>query len=299
MQIRHCSTALLTAFVLATSLQAQNTAEQPDKYVWLEDFSGPRAMDWVNAENERSAKILQADPHYAQLQETALKVLESPTRLPAPHFRVGEIYNTWQDGQHVRGILRKTSLTSYLTDKPDWQTVIDYDALAKQDNEKWVQKGLDCLYPGNSLCLVQLSAGGEDAETLREFDLKTGNFVENGFALSKSKQNAEWIDKDTLIVERDWGPGTMTQSGYPFVAKLWKRGQPLDQAKEIYRGKETDVSAGARIVHDPQGHQLILLTRGINFFEHEDSLYTPEGPKKIALPLKSEIHGMLESPIIV
>jgi prolyl oligopeptidase len=299
MQLRNWTTALLTAFVLATSLHAQNTTEQPDKYLWLEDVSGARAMDWVTAENERSAKILQADPRYAELQETALKVLESPTRLPVPHFRVGEIYNTWQDGQHVRGILRKTSLNSYLTDKPDWQTVIDYDGLAKQDNEKWVQKGLDCLYPGDSLCLVQLSAGGEDAETLREFDLRTGNFVDNGFVLSKSKQDAEWVDKDTLIVGRDWGPGTMTESGYPFIAKLWKRGQPLDQAKEIFRGKPTDVGAGARVIHDPQGHQLILLTRGINFFEHEDSLYTPEGPKKISLPLKSQIHGMLEGQIIV
>src|ERR1700733_1967701 len=273
MQLR---TAVLAAFAIAASLHAQNTAEQPDKYQWLEDVSGTRSMDWVNAENARSAKVLQADPHFAELEQTALKVLESPTRLQLPHFRVGEIYNTWQDAQHVRGILRKTTLTNYLTDQPDWHTVIDYDALAKQDNEKWVQKGLDCIYPGDSLCLVQLSAGGEDAETLREFDLRTGNFVDNGFALTKSKQNAEWIDKDTLIVERDWGPGTMTQSGYPFIAKLWKRGQPLDQAKEIYRGKETDVSAGARIVHDPQGHQLILLTRGINFFQREVSLYTPE-----------------------
>ena len=155
-------------------------------------------MAWVTPRTNAPPKPSTSGRVFATLAETALKVLESPTRLPSPQFRVGEVYNTWQDAQHVRGILRRTSLDSYLTDQPDWHTVIDYDALAKQDNEKWVQKGLNCLYPGDGLCLVALSAGGEDADTLREFDLKTGKFVDNGFVLSRSKQAATWVDKDTL-----------------------------------------------------------------------------------------------------
>jgi prolyl oligopeptidase len=304
MQLRSRHTAVLLTMLLGTTLgwvhaQAQNTTEQSDKYQWLEDVNGERSMAWVNAENARSAKVLDADPHYATLTETALTVLESPTRLPNPQFRVGEVYNTWQDAQHVRGILRRTSLTSYLTDQPDWHTVIDYDALAAQDNEKWVQKGLNCLYPGDGLCLVALSAGGEDADTLREFDLKTGKFVENGFVLPHSKQNVAWVDKDTLLVARNWGPGTMTQSGYAFVVKLWKRGTPLDSAKEVYRGTPSDVSAGPGALHDSQGHSAIVLERGVNFFEREVSLYTPEGPKKISIPGKAEIDGLLDGQIIV
>ena len=256
-------------------------------------------MAWVNAENNRSAKALDVGPVYETLAETALKVLESPTRLPNPQFRVGEVYNTWQDAQHIRGILRKTSLDSYLTDNPDWHTVIDYDALAVKDKEKWVAHGLNCLYPGDGLCLVVLSAGGEDADTLREFDLKTGKFVENGFVLPHSKQDVAWVDKDTLLVARNWGPGTMTQSGYPFVVKLWKRGTPLDDAKEVFRGKPSDVSAGPRSVHDSQGHTAILLDRGVDFFNREVALYTPEGPKKISLPGKSDIHGMLDGQVII
>jgi len=256
-------------------------------------------MAWVNAENNRSAKALDVGPVYETLAETALKVLESPTRLPNPQFRVGEVYNTWQDAQHIRGILRKTSLDSYLTDNPDWHTVIDYDALAVKDKEKWVAHGLNCLYPGDGLCLVVLSAGGEDADTLREFDLKTGKFVENGFVLPHSKQDVAWVDKDTLLVARNWGPGTMSQSGYPFVVKLWKRGTPLDDAKEVFRGKPSDVSAGPRSVHDSQGHTAILLDRGVDFFNREVALYTPEGPKKISLPGKSDIHGMLDGQVII
>jgi prolyl oligopeptidase len=256
-------------------------------------------MAWVKAENERSAKVLQSDPRFASLDAMALKVLESPDRLPLPDFREGVIYNVWQDAQHVRGILRRTSLADYLTAQPQWQTVLDYDALAKEDNEKWVQKGLTCLYPGDRLCLVELSAGGEDAETMREFDLKAGKFVEGGFVLPRSKQDAAWVDKDTLLVARDWGAGTMTTSGYPFVVKLWKRGEPLEQAKEVYRGADTDVEVDALSLHDGQGHHATIFDRSLNIFEHEISLWTPAGARKIALPAKVEIDGLLAGRLIV
>jgi prolyl oligopeptidase len=304
MQPRSRKTAVLLTLLMGTTLgwlnaHAQNLTEQPEKYQWLEDVSSTRSMAWVNAENERSAKVLDADPRYAGLAATALKVLESPDRLQIPEFREGEVYNTWQDAQHVHGILRRTSLADYLKPQPDWHTIIDYDALSKQDNEKWVEKGLHCLYPSNGLCLVSLSAGGEDAETLREFDLKTGKFIENGFVLSTSKQDVSWVDKDTLLVARNWGPGTMTQSGYPFVVKLWKRGEPLDHAREIYRGKESDVSAGAENLDDGQGHHAILLARGVNFFERDVSLLTPTGPSRVALPPKADVNGLLDNQLIV
>jgi prolyl oligopeptidase len=273
--------------------------EQPDNYVWLEEVNGARPLDWVKTENARTAKVMEADPRFAQLQAKALQVAESPVRLPAPVFYAGMIYNTWQDAQHVRGILRKTTLADYLTPEPHWETVIDYDALAKSDKESWVHHGLNCLYPDNSLCLVGLSAGGEDAETLREFDLRTGKFVEGGFVLPRSKQSVSWLDKDTLLVARDWGAGTMTASGYPFVTKLWKRGQPLEQATEIYRGKETDESAEVQVFNDAQGHTLELAQREVDFFTSEYSLLTPEGPKRIELPGKSQVNDLLDGQLIV
>jgi prolyl oligopeptidase len=294
---RATAASLLLAMVWL-SADAQ-TSEPQDKYQWLEDVSSPRSMAWVKAENERSAKVLQSDPRFASLDAMALKVLESPDRLPLPDFREGTIYNVWQDAQHVRGILRRTSLADYLTAQPQWQTVLDYDALAKEDNEKWVQKGLTCLYPGDKLCLVELSAGGEDAETMREFDLKAGKFVAGGFLLPRSKQDVAWVDKDTLLVARDWGAGTMTTSGYPFVVKLWKRGEPLEQAKEVYRGAATDVEVDALSLHDGQGHHATIFDRSLNIFEHEISLWTPAGARKIALPAKVEINGLLAGRLIV
>ena len=299
-RFRLAALAWLASASLGQAAPAQTApVEQPDNYKWLEDVNGQRSMDWVKAENARTAKVLEADPRFAQFEAAALKVVESPDRLPEPDLRSDTVYNTWQDAEHVRGIFRKTTLADYQTAQPHWQTVIDYDALAKADNEKWVHKGLNCLFPGESLCLVGLSAGGEDAKTYREFDLRTGKFVSGGFILPKSKQNATWLDKDTLLVERDWGPGTMTASGYPFITKMLKRGQTLDQATEVFRGEATDVAAGAATLDDMQGHHAVLLSRRVTFFTQETSLMTSDGIKPLSLPAKCDIDGLLDGQMLV
>ena len=278
---------------------ASPAIEQIDKYLWLEDVHGERSIAWVKEQNARTADVLQKDPRFADLNAAALKIYESPDRLPMPMLKEGTIYNLWQDAKHVRGIFRRTSLADYLTAEPHWKTLIDYDELAKQDKQEWVANGLNCLYPGTGLCLVSLSAGGEDAETLREFDLKTGKFVEHGFVLPHSKQAVDWLDKDSLLVARDWGPGTMTKSGYPFVVKLWKRGQPLEQAKEVFRATENDVDAAGFTLNDSQGHHVTLLHTGINFFESAYFLWSPDGNQKLALPAKADLNGLLANQLIV
>jgi prolyl oligopeptidase len=274
-------------------------SDQNDKYLWLEDANGAKALDWVKAENAKSAKVLEADPRFAAYEADALKIAEDPNRLAIPQLRGNEVYNLWRDKEHVHGILRKTTLKNYLAAQPTWTTVLDFDALGKAEDVKWVSHGLTCLYPGDGLCLVSLSAGGEDADTMREFDLKTGKFVEGGFVLPHSKQSASWLDKDTLLVSRDWGTGTMTQSGYPFVVKEWKRGTPLDSAKEIYRGKPSDISVGAYTLHDVQGHVLTVIDRGVTFFESETYVVTPQGLKRLAIPAKAGLAGMINGRVLL
>ena len=270
-----------------------------DKYIWLEDVHGERALTWVRAQNESTSKVLENDPNFARLQAAALKVLETPERLPIPSLNGGEVYNNWQDTEHVQGILRRTALADYLTPNPHWQTILDYDALSRQDNQKWVQHGRVCLYPGNEVCLMALSAGGEDASTMREFNLESGKFVPDGFVLPRSKQIVSWIDRDTLLVARDWGSGSMTKSGYPFIVKIWKRGQKLEDAREVYRGTESDVETAGHTLHDGSGHQATIVERALNFFESEPSLLTADGAKRIGVPRKSDITGLVAGQIIV
>ena len=271
---------------------------EPDKYAWLEDIYGEKQLAWVKEHNERTAAVLEKDPHFAPLQEEALKVRESPDRLPWPDFRGGAVYNFWQDAQHVRGILRRAAVSNYLTADPKWETVLDYDALSKQDKQSWVAKDIQCLHPDNQLCMVELSAGGEDAVSEREIDLKTGKFVEGGFVLSRGKQGEAWLDKDTLVIARDWGPGTMSESGYPITARIWKRGQPLESAKEIFRAETKDTWVFPNQWDDGKGHRAAIVNRGRSFFQQEWYLLLPDGVHKLSLPLKSGLEGFLDNHLI-
>ena len=279
----------------------QSSTEQPDKYTWLEDIYGERQLAWVKAEDARTAAVLEKNSHFAPLEAEALKVLESPDRLPDPELRNGVIYNTWRDAEHVRGIVRRTTFKDYLTQDPKWETVLDYDALSKADKQSWVGQGLTCLPPQEQLCLVELSAGGEDASTLREMDLNTAKFVEGGFVLPRGKQTVAWVDKDTLLIARDWGPGTMSEAGYPITVRRWKRGEPLESAKEVFRGDTKDNGYGdnPRVFIDGQGHQAALVERNLSTFAHENYLLLPGGPKKLGLPLKSSVDGMLDGQLLV
>ena len=292
----------LAIFTGAQQGKAQRiTTEQPDKYTWLEDIHGERPMAWVKSENERSQAVLEKNPHFATLQAEALKVLDSPGRIAFPGFSAGYIYNTWQDADHVRGILRRTSLEDYLKPEPTWQTVIDFDALGRKDNQSWVSHGFSCLEPEEELCLTQLSAGGEDADTLREFNMKSGSFVEGGFALPRGKQRVSWVDSNTLLIGRDWGPGTMSEAGYPITVREWKRGTPLDSAKEVYRGQVNDNGYGDNpyVMVDGQGHKASAVIRNLTTFTHEYYLLLKDGPKKLGLPNKAELEGLLDGQILV
>jgi prolyl oligopeptidase len=292
--------ALISAMLAIPAHAQQSTTEQPDNYTWLEDIHGEKPMAWVKAENARTAAVLEKDTHFAPLQADALQVLESPERLPDPEFRNGAVYNTWRDAEHVRGIVRRTTLKDYLTPEPHWETVLDYDALAKADKQSWVGQGLTCLHPDDEYCLVSLSAGGEDADTLREIDIKTGKFVEGGFVLPRGKQNVAWVDKDTLLISRDWGPGTMSEAGYPITVRQWKRGQPLESSVEVFRGDVKDNGYGdsARVFIDGQGHVAKLVERNLSTFAHETYLLLPGGPKKLVLPLKARVEGILDGQLL-
>jgi len=269
-----------------------------DPYQWLEDVHGERSMSWVEKENARSLAILKADPHYEPFHQAALKIVNATDRIPGPDLIGTTVYNFWQDPTNVRGLWRRSTPASYATATPAWETVLDLDKLSADEKANWVWGGANCPPPAYKRCLVQLSDGGEDAKTVREFDLQTKSFVAGGFSLPRSKQDVDWLDYDTLILARDWGPGTMTASSYPFVVKTLKRGQSLDQATEVFRGKPEDVSVSPTVLHDSDGHKLVLIVRGTDFFHSETYQLTPAGVTRLYLPAKVDLHGLLDGRLV-
>ena len=293
---------LLFAALLASlpvMAHAADPAPADDPYIWLEQVSSPESQAWVEAENKRTLGLLESDPRFAQLNADALHILEATDRIPMPNQINGQITNFWQDASHVHGLWRTTSPASYLSAQPQWRTLLDLDALSAADKTSWVWKGADCEPVAERRCLINLSNGGEDATTQREFDLATGQFVNTGFTLPTSKQDATWESADSLLVARDWGAGTMTTSGYPFVVKRLKRGQSLDQAVELYRGQASDVSVSPSSMVDGQGHRLTILERGITFFESELFAVDAKGVHKLDLPRKFRIQGFAANQLLL
>jgi len=282
-----------------TAATFARAAEAPDPYLWLEDVSSPRVDAWVKTENTKTLDVLEKDPRFPALNAQALAIAEAKDRIPMPRFLGDAVYNFWQDADHVRGIWRKTDLASYRTDTPAWTTVLDLDQLAKSEKANWVWHGADCRRPDERICLINLSDGGEDADTVREFDLATGQFVKGGFTLPKSKQNAVWADADDLLVSRDWGKGTMTTAGYPFVVKTLKRGQKLSAAKEIFRGKPADTQVNPAVFEDADGHKAMFIQRAVSFFETETYLVKGDKAVKLAIPLKAQIQDLVAGRLLV
>ena len=298
--LRLLAGALAVAGVASIGTAQETDAASDDPFVWLEEIEGERALAWARSENARTLGELQADPRYATFEARALEILQARDRIPMVTMRPHGLYNFWQDAEHVRGIVRRTTLDSYRTDAPEWQTVLDVDALARAEGMNWVYQGMICLPPEERRCLVVLSDGGKDANTIREFDLVEGRFVEGGFALPESKQSVAWLDEDTLLLARDWGEGTTTASGYPFVVKRLRRGQSLEAAEELFRGRREDVQAGPLVLRDPEGRvQAIGAVRGLNFFEREFTLLRPEGPLVLDVPRKASPAGIVDGRVLM
>ncbi len=259
------------------------TAFNPDSHLFLEEIEGKQALDWVKGENERTLKVLEAEPRYQGYYDEALKIATSKERIPYGSLRNGYVYNFWQDGEHVRGLWRRVKLADYAKAAPPWETILDVDALAKSENANWVYKGVSCLPPAYERCIVELSDGGKDAVRLREFDVATKSFVAGGFDIPEAKSDMTWKDLDTLLVSTDWGEAdgrpTLTTSGYPFVIKSLKRGQALKDAVEVARGKESDVAASAYSIEDAERSSLVRCGRGAHFL-HLGLLDLPGGRRR-------------------
>jgi prolyl oligopeptidase len=258
-----------------------------DPYVWLEDVTGDTALDWVRERNAEAVDELTGAPRFAGLRDEIREVLDADDRIPYVRRRGEYLYNFWQDATNPRGLWRRTTLDSYREPEPDWELVLDVDALARAEGENWVWQGAAVLRPAYRRALVELSRGGADAAVVREFDLETRTFVEDGFTLPEAKSRIGWIDENRVYVGTDFGDGSLTTSGYPRIAKEWRRGTPLDAATLVYEGKPEDVSAGA--FHDPtEGFERDFVYRNLDFYRTEKYLRTPGGLVRIEVPDDAE-----------
>lgn len=272
-----------------------------DDHLALEEVDGAEARAFVAASNERALSALTGDRRYEPFRQQAEAILTATDRIPGVNFLGEGLGNFWQDAANPKGVWRRTTLDSYRTAQPQWETLIDIDALAKVEGRDWVFKGADCLAPDETRCLINLSDGGKDAVTVREFDLTTKTFVENGFVIPEGKHRLTWLDRDTLLIATDFGPNTMTESGYPFIVKSLKRGQPLAQATEVYRGQQSDGGYGVSpmVFRDKAGAvEAVLFSRPLDTFRSEIWRLADGKPVKLNLPERVAVEGVMAGNLI-
>jgi prolyl oligopeptidase len=293
--MRFASILLLATILLSAAV---GFAEETDPYLWLEEVDGEKALEWVEERSAADTAELEAVPEYAEIHEKLLDIFNSSDRIPYPAVRGEWAYNFWQDADHVRGIWRRTSVDSYLTENPAWETVIDLDALAEAEDENWVWKGAQGLYPEYRRFLVNLSRGGGDATVVREFDAVTGNFVDGGFELPEAKSNLSWKDEDTVWLGTDFGEGSLTDSGYPRLVKEWSRGTSYEDATVVFEGAKEDVSSSGYTMHTPEGNYHFIrqtpeFFRGTTYVVREGELV------KLDIPEDADTQGLFKEQMLL
>lgn len=276
--------SLVMANVNLVNGDTERSQNIDDPFLWLEEIEGEQALEWVHARNKECFDELQSDDRYEKFLSQSESLLNAKDRIPYGSLRGKFVYNFWQDSKNVRGIIRRTSLDSYRSITPKWETVLSIDELAKAEKENWVYKGSSWLTPNYERCLIKLSRGGTDASVYREFDAIAKHFVEDGFEIPEAKSGVAWLDRNTLLIGTDWGQNSLTESGYPRIVKIWKRGKPLDKAEVIFEGQHKDIGIWPRVM-DSGDETLALVEQSLTFFTGAYHLINTNG-KLIRLPLQ-------------
>tara|TARA_B100001057_G_scaffold88821_1_gene84970 strand:+ start:8771 stop:10858 length:2088 start_codon:yes stop_codon:yes gene_type:complete len=289
---------LITIIINACGMSNNDDNKMKDPYLWLEDVEGKEALQWVESQNELTKERYSQAETFDETYNYLLDDYNSVDRIPFPSIRGQYIYNFWRDKNNIRGIWRRTSLESYQNDAPEWETIIDVDLLANEENKNWVWRGANCLGPDFKKCLVSLSDGGKDASVLREYDIETKTFVEDGFFAPEAKQYSDWINEDQVLIATDFGEGTLNESGYARQVRLWNRGDNLLSSEILFEGGYQDIFSFPFSEIRPDGNYFGVL-EGPTFFTKILHLYSNDKLIKVDLPLKVDIYGTYQNLLLI
>jgi prolyl oligopeptidase len=288
----------LIAGVARSAWAMDSIASAADPYLWLEEREGERALEWVRSHDTATLSEICADSNFERFRGEVLAIVNAKDKIPYVSLKGPHVYNFWQDAEHVRGILRRTTREDYANPQPSWDVVLDIDSLNRAEGKSWVFHGIQMLPPDYRLGLVELSDGGKDATVVREFDLVARSFVSGGFQLPEAKSTVSWYDENTLVVGTDFGPGSLTESGYPRIAKLWKRGTPLSGAVPVMEGEPSDVWAGGYVNIRPEDRTFVV-GRATSFWESKYSVVDAQlNRQAIPLPRDARIEAFVKGYVI-
>jgi len=293
--IRHIS-----CFTLAMIFACYSAVAEEDPYLWLEQVQDEKALDWVRGQNSKTFEELRENDLYRKLYDEAFAILTSDARIPEGSIVGEHFYNFWQDDVHIRGIWRRSPLEDFIAGSPQWETVLDFDALEEAEHENWVYHGFDCVGGESDRCLMNLSHGGKDESVRREFSLDTKSFVAGGFVVPEAKSRVSWIDEDTLLVGTDWGDNSLTDSGYPLEMRLWKRGTDMHTGKSLFKGEVVDTMVAPFVLHNDDNAYPFIVRLYADWNETQHMrVIDGEAGEILDWPLRVSVEGILDSRAIL
>jgi len=281
------------------SLKKPSLNGDNDAFLWLEDIEGKKSLDWVKAQNKISTKTIAGYPGYKAMVGDALKILEDKNKIPKISIRGGYLYNFWQDKDHVRGLWRRIPWQKFQkTGELRWEVLLDVDALDRAEKQNWIYKGAQCLPPSYDLCLVELSRGGTDASTYREYQISKKAFVKKGFHVKEAKSWVSWRSKDEIFVATNYGADTLSESGYPLEVKSWKRGSSPGASPSLFKGNKKNMIVGARRIWDGP-HSIDVLSQLLTFYSSKNWLLIDDRKIKIPKPDSANIFTYFKGHVLI
>lgn len=279
-------------------LLGQNVTENEDPWRWLEEVDSARALEWARAQNSVSQDEITNTPDHHNRIARQLELLQAKDRLILPYLNGrGRVSNFWQDAQHVRGIIRTTTYESYLSESPQWELLLDIDALAEAESENWIYAGASTLdWRLGNRSMIALSRGGADARVYREFDTEAKRFVAGGFTVAEGETQISWLDADRLMIATSLKG--KTKSGYARTIQIWKRGENFEQAETVFEAAEEDLSVSFWMHREKGVIQNIFFTRALDFYRDETYLVGDSWNfTKVPKPDSAEIKGIQKDSI--
>ncbi|WP_090530267.1 prolyl oligopeptidase family serine peptidase [Paraburkholderia sartisoli] len=244
---------------------ARSWPRSTDPFIHLEALHDSASMAWVGEQNARTRAEWRNGERFDALTQRLASAYLPRERPVIPSRWKDWAYDFWQDDRNPKGLWRRTPWASWRNGSPQWQNLLDFDALGEAEATPWVCADIDILYPDGDRALIALSPGGSDATIVREFDIDNQRFVSDGFMIAAAgKHTASWIDRDTLYVGWDNGEVTLTRSGYPREVRRWVRGTALDNAPVVFAGEFDDIGVEAHYDPVEQRHSAV---RDVDFFD--------------------------------
>jgi|SRR5476651_834789 len=240
-----------------------------DPFKHMEEALGEQALAWARERTKEARAALGAGRFFETTRERLLEAYQDPQRLTIARKRGEHAYNFWQDEKNPKGVIRRAAWTAWLDGAPEWETILDIDALAVVEGVSWVYKGVDALETASSglPALLKLSDGGSDSLTVREMDLGTGQFRADGFRLdAEGKHGVSWMDENHVWLGLDLKGETVTTSGYPRQIRLWARGEKPEEASVRLEVPAESLSLSAGRSDDGTRH---FMVHSIDFYSSE------------------------------